>query len=155
YQNLLAGIVGLIGHGALILDWWVSRGIQRGGGVQAMRSGGLLSTGPAATAGRLWAQGEGFRICALPTDARKNFGEAAALAREAGEDGLEATIRLGQGELAAEVGEVEDAARLYSEAATKFKAAGDRRAAGRAVLALGHLALSRRGYEAARQAFDE
>ncbi len=50
-----------------------------------MRSGGALSTGPVATAGRLWAQGEGFRIFGLDDDARKNYQEAAQLFKEAGE----------------------------------------------------------------------
>ena len=94
YQDLLAGVVAFVGLSALVLDWWITRGIKRSGGVQALRSGGILSTGPAATAGRLWAQGEGFRICGLPDDARKNFSEAASLSREAKQEALEATVKL-------------------------------------------------------------
>jgi hypothetical protein len=73
FQHMAAVTVLLIGLSVVLIDWWVSRGIKRSGGVQAMRSGGVLSTGPGATAGRLWAQGEGFRISGLHDDARKNF----------------------------------------------------------------------------------
>lgn len=127
YQNLFAAVVGFVGLCALVLDWWVSRSIKRSGGVQAMRSGGVLSTGTAAMDGRLWAQGEGFRICGLPDDARKTFSEAASLAREAKQDALEATVKLSQGELAGERAEFDDAARYFDEASAKYEAAKDNR----------------------------
>jgi len=65
FQHFVAAIVGFFGLAGLFLDWTVSRNIQRSGGIQATRSSGVLSTGPVATAGRLWAQGEGFQICPL------------------------------------------------------------------------------------------
>lgn len=85
FQHLVAAVAGFFGLAGLFVDWAVSRNIQRSGGIQAMRSGGALSTGPVATAGRLWAQGEGFRIFGLDDDARKNYQEAAQLFKEAGE----------------------------------------------------------------------
>ena len=127
YQHLVGGLVGFIGFALLVIDWFVSRNIERSGGLQAIRSGGTLSTGPSAFAGRTWAQGEGFRICGLPDDARKTFSEAASLAREAKQDALEATVKLSQGELAGERAEFDDAARYFDEASAKYEAAKDNR----------------------------
>ena len=67
------------------MDWTVSRNIQRSGSIQAMRSGGVLSTRLIATAGRLWAQGERFRIFVLKDDARKNLPGGSQLLKEPNE----------------------------------------------------------------------
>ena len=78
-------IVGFFSLARLFMDSMVSRNIQRSGGIQAMRSGGVFSTRLIATAGRLWAQGERFRIFVLKDDARKNLPGGSQLLKEPNE----------------------------------------------------------------------
>ena len=85
FQHLVTAIVGFFSLASLFMDWTVSRNIQRSGGIQAMRSGGVLSTRLIATAGRLWAQGERFRIFVLKDDARKNLPGGSQLLKEPNE----------------------------------------------------------------------
>lgn len=155
FQHMFAATVMLVGLSVITVDWWVSRGIKRSGGVQAMRSGGVLSTGPGATAGRLWAQGEGFRISGLHDDARKNFNEAANLFKEAKDPAGEILVKLSQGDLATEVNDPQSADRFYHEAEEAAKETKDVRGEGRALVGLGTMNLRQRGYEAARQQFED
>ena len=100
-------------------------------------------------------QPQRLKICETATLFPQPVSEAASLSREAKQEALEATVKLSQGELAAETGEFDDAGRLYEEALARFRSANDARGAARTVTAQGHLALLRRAYEPARQTFEE
>ena len=154
FQHLAAGVVGFLGLAGLVVDWWVTRSIKHSGGVQAMRSGGVLSTGPSATAGRLWAQGEGFRICGLYEDARKNLQEAHSLFSEAKDEAGRLLVQITQAQVAGETGNLTDADKTLDQVIATARATKDPATEAKAHLSKGNLALIRKSYEQARQAFD-
>lgn len=155
FQHMAAATAALIGLIVFTIDWWVGRSIKRSGGVQAMRSGGVLSTGPGATAGRLWAQGEGFRICGLHEDARKNFQEAHSLFIEAKDETGQILTKISQAQVAGETGEFQDADSILDQAINIANATKDGKSESRALLSKGNLALFRKSHEQARQAFEQ
>jgi hypothetical protein len=155
FQHLVASVVGLLGLAGLFVDWAISRNIQRSGGVQAIRSGGVLSTGPVATAGRLWAQGEGFRIFGLDDDARKNYQEAAQLFKEAGEKEGYADARLSLGQLEASAGNADGARKIFTDTIEVYQSDSKPRGQGQGYIELGLVDLMQRNHDAAKQSFHE
>ncbi|MEO9963267.1 MAG: hypothetical protein ABJF07_23525, partial [Nisaea sp.] len=155
YQHLVGITISVFGICALIADWVVSRDIKRGGGVQAMRSGGTLSTGPGAMAGRLWAQGEGFRLHGLNTEARENFNEAESLFKEAKDaDGVtECKISLGKLDRARD--QTDDASKKFEAAYNTASEAKNRTGMANALLQQGYLLINKKSADGARQAFEE
>ena len=155
YQHLVAATISVFGICTLIADWVVSRDIKRGGGVQAMRSGGTLSTGPGAMAGRLWAQGEGFRLHSLNTEARENFHEAEGLFKEAKdpEGAIECMISLGKLERARD--HPDEASKKFEAAYNTASGAKSRTGMANALLQQGYLLIHRKSADGARQAFEE
>lgn len=152
YQHMIAGVVGILGLIILVIDWFVTRDVRRKGGVQAMRSGGALSTGPQAQAGRLWAQGEGFRVAGLPADARKNFSEAASLFKSEKDLEGQAITLLSQGRLETDAGQFDRAGQFLREAQKIFEEAKNYRGLGDSFLLQARLA-TRQRQDSAREMF--
>jgi len=82
YQHIVGGATFLICCGAILVDVVTTRGLEREGGIDALMSGGKLTTGLQSAAGRSWVQAEGAKLLEHESEASSFYDEALAQFRE-------------------------------------------------------------------------
>src|SRR5690606_3281361 len=137
YQHIVGGATFLICCGAILVDVVTTRGLEREGGIDALMSGGKLTTGLQSAAGRSWVQAEGAKLLDHESGASSFYEEALSQFRES-EDKLGiAQVLVGRAELAMAKGNLAEAQNLYQQALNSLPEGKLQRERGTILQALG------------------